>query len=119
MKLEVGRFGVERLGPHDVDLAGVPTGQTAASHGIGHVVTIADLDDVGRHAAAGAHGPAVPGPAVVGDQAAAAGAESVVLAIGLNDRRGIVNVGFAIELRQHAPRRAKREQGETPPRPED
>ena len=99
IKSEVGGFGIERLGPHDVDIAGVSARHSAASRGIGHVVAIADVDDVGGHAAAGTHGPAVPGPAVVGDQAAAAGAEGVILAVALHDGRGIVDVGFAV----HAP----------------
>ena len=82
-KSEVGGFRVERLGPHDVDIAGVSACQSASSLGIGDVVAIPDVDDVGGHSAAGTHGPAVPGPAVVGDQASAAGAESVKFAIAL------------------------------------
>ena len=72
VKFEVGRFRIERLGPHDLDVAGVAAGHAAAAHRIGDVVAVADLDDVGRDAAAGADRSRVPGPAVVGDQPAAA-----------------------------------------------
>ena len=69
----------------------------SAGRGIIQVVAIADVNDVGGHSAAGTRGPAVPGPAVVGDQASAAGAESVVLAIALDDGGRVVNANLAVK----------------------
>ena len=43
----VGGIGVERLAPHHMDRAGVSSPQTAAGRGIGHIVTIPDVDEVG------------------------------------------------------------------------
>ena len=99
-------------------VAGVSTSQTAAARGIGHVVAIPDVDDVGGHSAAGTHGSAVPGPAVVGYQAAAAGAESVILAIALNDGRGIVDVGFAVQRQCRTRQHKEEKQGGEPLLPE-
>ena len=45
----------------------------------------------------GSAGAATPGPAVVGDQAPAAGAVGVVLAVALDDRGGIVDADLAVQ----------------------
>ena len=69
----------------------------SAGRGIIEVVAITDVDHVGGHTAAGTRGPAVPGPAVVGNQASAAGAESVVLAIALDDGGRVVNANLSVK----------------------
>ena len=58
------------------------------------------MNDVGRHAAPGCEASAVPRPAIIGDQAAAARAEGVVLAIAPDDGGGVVDLDLAIE-REH------------------
>src|SRR5512135_9204 len=78
MELEARRFWIERLVPHHFDFAGMSAGHAAATHGISHVVPISDLDHIRRNAASGAHSPAVPRVAVVGNQPAATSAERVV-----------------------------------------
>ncbi len=69
----VGGIRVERLAPLHTNGAGVASPQTAAGRGVGHIVTIANVDQVGGRPGLNP-GSAVPRPAVVGNQAAAAGA---------------------------------------------
>jgi hypothetical protein len=73
---------------------------TAAADGIGDVITLTDLDDVGRDAAAGPFAAALPGPAIIGDEAAGSGAKGVIFAIRLSDGRRIVDEGLARKLRK-------------------
>src|SRR6185437_1081696 len=51
---EVGRLGIEGLGPHHVYVAGVAAGHAAAAGRVGDIVAVAYLDDVRCNAAAGA-----------------------------------------------------------------
>src|SRR5690606_13136574 len=96
--LEVGRVGIEAPGPHDLDLARMTAVKATAANCVGDVIAIADADHVGRHSAAGADGAARPGPAIRGDQPAAAGAEGVPLAVRLDDGRRVVDEDVAREL---------------------
>jgi hypothetical protein len=88
VEAEILRGRIERLRPHDPDVALVPAVHAAAAHGPGDEIAVAQLDDVGRDAAAGAHRAALPGPAVAGDEPAAERAERVELAIRFHDGRG-------------------------------
>ena len=105
----VGRTGIERLAPLDANRAGVPAAQSAAGRRVGHVVTIAHMDQVGGRP--GLHPrAAAPSPAVIGHQAGAAGAPRVILAIALQDRRGIMDVRFTVHS-QCRPGQTERKQG--------
>src|SRR5690606_23347943 len=72
--------------------------QATSAHGVGDVVTVTDPDDVRSQAPARAHRAAAPGPAVLRDQATAARAEGVPLAVGKRDRRRVVDEDLAFEL---------------------
>ena len=68
------------------------TPQTTACGTIYDKVAIAYLQHVGRSTAPGPFGPAVPRPAVVADETAAACAEGVVLTVAFGYGRRVVNV---------------------------
>ena len=92
---EVGGLGIQGLGPHGGDVAaGLALGAGIAG-AVGHEVAVADLDDVRGHAAAGADGAVMPGPAVLRDEAAGACAESIVFSVALDDRGRVVDVDVA------------------------
>ena len=86
----------------------MPAAQTTAGRAVGHVVAIADADDVGSRPAAGTDGTGVPGPAILGHKASAAGSEREELTIAKRDGRGIVDVGFAIQRRRLCSQRGNR-----------
>ncbi len=92
----VGGIGVERLAPLHTNCAGVASSQTAAGRGVSHIVTITDVNQVWGRPGLNP-GPTMPDPAVFGDQPGSARAPSVVLAIALQDSRGIVNVRLAVQ----------------------
>ena len=91
--LEIRGIRVESLVPHGQDAACVTAAETAAGGAVADEIPVTDLYCVRCCAAAGADCAAVPDPAVLGDEAAAAGAEGVVLAVALHDGGRVMDIG--------------------------
>ena len=68
----------------------MPAAKATARGTIDDKIAIANLQDIRRCAATRTLSAAVPAPAVLGDEASAACAESVVLAVALGDGRGVL-----------------------------
>ena len=67
------------------------TAKTTTSGSIDAEVTVADLNHIGGSTATRTLSATVPAPAVLRDEAAATGAEGIVLAVALGDGRGVVD----------------------------
>ena len=69
--------------------------ETTARGTIDAEVTVANLQHIGGSTATGTISATMPAPAVVRNQATAASAEGVILAVALGQCRGVVDIRFA------------------------
>ena len=88
---ELGRFRIERTGPHRHDLAGMAAAHAAARGPIDHEVAVSDPDGIRSGSATGPDGSAVPVPAILRNQSPAAGSEREILAVTHDDGRRIMD----------------------------
>ena len=89
--LEIRRIGVQGLVPHNHNGVGVSASQSASEGVVSYQVPVAQLYGVRGGSAARAHATAVPGPAVLRAETAAACSKRIVLAVALDNCGWIVN----------------------------
>ena len=90
---EIRRSGIEGLVPHGIDPGMIAEIVGAVAGGIHHKVAVTDLDRIGRDTATGADGTVMPGPSVLGDEAAAAGSERIIFAVAFDDGGRVMDIG--------------------------